>query len=821
MTITASAAPGGADPRELTAARDWARAAFATAPAVADAKPAQASPRLELRRQDHGSLGLGKSTLGTPLRVGSKKFAHGLGTHSVSEIVVHLPAPGKRFEARVGIDNNHDTGGEKGSVVFVVDLAGKEMFRSGVLCGSNESAAVKVELGAARRFTLRVLDAGDGPGWDQADWCDAAVTLEDGKRVWLDELPVAPLAAGPGGLAGDIPFSFRYGEKSSRDLLAGWKHEARPAKRQAGKQTQVTRWTDPATGLTVDCELTLFDDFPAAEWVLRFTNHGPADTPILADILPLDLKMVAPGEVLFRRSHGSTSTATDFLPQDGPVRPKSEITLAPTGGRSSSGVLPFFNLQWRGGGAAMAIGWSGQWALRLHRGAASDLTLQAGQQSTHLKLHPGESIRTPRILLIPWQGDDRFRGNNLLRRLLLAHYAPQIDGRVATPPVSANTWFTHRAGNEVTEANQLRAIAAFARLGVEVFWLDAGWFEGGWPNGVGSWVPKKPAFPNGLKPLGAAAHKAGMKFMVWFEPERVHPQSRIGTEHPEFVLRAGSGNGLFNLGNPKARAWLTDLLSAAITEGLIDIWRCDFNIDPLPFWQKADAPDRRGITEIRYVEGLYAMWDELRRRHPGLLIDNCASGGRRIDLETCSRSYALWRSDTQCGGRAAPVWDQVQTAGLSLYVPLHAAGLWGFDPYTHRSVAIGGACLCPDATAEGFPADAARAAIGEMKRLRRLYLGDYYPLTEIDLDPRHWIAWQFDRPELGEGLAVFFRRPASPYTSLEVSLKGLDPEATYEITFADTATTAKLTGKQLTAWRVTIDKAPASQLITYRKLPPK
>jgi alpha-galactosidase len=616
-------------------------------------------------------------------------------------------------------------------------------------------------------------------------------------------------------------FSFRYGEKRSRDLLGGWKKEVLPGEGREGKQTHATRWTDPATGLTVERELTVFDDFPAAEWVLRFTNHGSADTPILADMLPLDLQMVSTGEVVFRHSHGSTSAATDFMPLDAPVRPNTEIKLAPMGGRSSSGVLPFFNLQWSGGGVVLAIGWSGQWALRLQRGTAGDLTFQAGQQTTHLTLHPGESIRTPRILLLPWQGDDRFRGNNLLRRLLLAHYVPRADGQVASPPVSANTWFTFRAGNDVTETNQLRAIAALAPLGVEVFWLDAGWFEGGWPSGVGSWVPKKQAFPNRLGPLGEAAHKAGMKFMVWFEPERVHPDSRIGKEHPEFVLRTGAGSGLFNLGDPNARAYLTDLMSSAIKDSHIDIWRCDFNIDPLAFWQKADAPDRVGIAEIRYVEGLYAMWDELLRRHPGLLIDNCASGGRRIDLETCSRSYPLWRSDTQCCGRAVPIWDQVQTAGLSLYVPLHAAGLWGFDPYTHRSVALGGACICPDATAKSFPADAARAAVSEMKQLRRLYLGDYYPLTEIGLDERHWIAWQFDRPDLGEGLAVFFRRPASPYASLDVSLAGLDPEAVYEITFADTGRKARLTGKQLAAWRVTIDKAPASQLITYRRLPAK
>ena len=181
-----------------------------------------------------------------------------------------------------------------------------------------------------------------------------------------------------------------------------------------------------------------------------------------------------------------------------------------------------------------------------------------------------------------------------------------------------------------------------------------------------------------------------MKFVVWFEPERVHPQSRIGKEHPQWVLRTGGGDGLFNLGDPPARQWLADYLSKCIRDWGIDVYRNDFNIDPLPFWQAADQPDRQGMAEIRYVEGLYRMWDELRHRHPGLTIDNCASGGRRIDLETLSRSYPPWHSDTQCCGQAMPVQDQAQASGLSLYVPLHAAGCWSVEPYCFRSIATTG-----------------------------------------------------------------------------------------------------------------------------------
>ncbi len=793
---------------------------------------------LDVRRQDHGEFRLRRSVLDTPLKLGKRSYTHGLGTHSVSEIVVTLPGPGAKLEAEAGIDSNHDTAGEKGSVVLAVEVGGKEAFRSTARRGSDPPLRVEVPLGGAMDLILRVFDADDGPGWDQTDWADAAVTLQDGRRVWLDELPVRGAGAE---MRTEAPFSFTYGGKPSAQLLSTWqrKHSQEPA--SAGKERHVVTYTDPATALEVACEAVVFTEHPAVEWVLRLTNRGAKETPIIEGIRPLDLKIGAPrGDVVFHHARGSTCEATDFLPIDPAVAPKSEVRLAPKGGRSSDGALPFFNLEWGAGGLAGigggvvgaggglvatagglvgAIGWSGQWSLALRRNDGRNLELEAGQELTHFKLEPGESVRTPRILLVSWRGSDRLRGHNLLRRLLLSEYVARRKGEIDLPPVTQNTWFTFSSGNAVTEENQLEAIRSMAPLGVECYWLDAGWFEGGWPSGAGSWVPRQDAFPRGLRPLADAAHEKGMRFVVWFEPERVSAGTRIAKEHPGWVLHAGPGDGLFNLGSREAREWLTEYLSKCIREWGIDVYRNDFNIDPLRFWRAADAPDRQGIAEIRYVEGLYAMWDALLERNPGLSIDNCASGGRRIDLETIRRSYPLWRSDTQCCGRAMPIQDQAQTAGLSLWVPLHAAGVWDLEPYTARSVVTTGFNLCMDTRAKDFSGEKARLAIDEVKRLRPLWLGDYYPLTVIQLDEGHWCAWQLDRPDLGKGFAVFFRRPRSAYASMEAGLKGLDAGARYEVTIEDARATRSLTGEELSRLKVEIGAAPGSALVVYRRTP--
>ncbi len=90
------------------------------------------------------------------------------------------------------------------------------------------------------------------------------------------------------------------------------------------------------------------------------------------------------------------------------------------------------------------------------------------------------------------------------------------------------------------------------------------------------------------------------------------------------------------------------MLKEHISELKPDCLRIDFNFSPLPFWRENDAQDRNGITEIKYINAFYRLWNILPDQFPNLIIDNCASGGRRIDIETLKRSVPLWRSDLVC-----------------------------------------------------------------------------------------------------------------------------------------------------------------------------
>jgi alpha-galactosidase len=644
----------------------------------------------------------------------------------------------------------------------------------------------------------------------------------------------------------DLPFSFVYGGRPSSEFAAAWR---RAAKEEQLDQTRLRRTltlVDPDTGLEISAVATIYTDTPGVDWTLYLTNRGDEDTPILEQIRAVDV-IVPTGKpdlpAAVHRLNGSPCRADDWMPFDQPLPSGEKIDFAAIGGRSSN-VCPFFNVSWDGGGIITAIGWSGQWSASVQRREDGNLCIKAGMERTHLKLHPGESIRSPRIMQVRWSGSDHLDSYNLFRQTMLAHILPRTDGRLVTPPVTTmGPWVVRDLPDPWTyiygykEADALEAIACITGLDCEYCWTDAYYTRGNFPAGMGNYglplneiVPDRERFPRGLRPISDAAHSAGMKYLVWFEPERTVRGTTMAAEHPDYVIwREGDSSGLYNLGIPAAREHMTRVLSTAIDEWRMDCLRIDFNTDPLPFWEVEDArdPDRVGMCEIRYVEGLYRMWDDLRAAHPGLFIDNCASGGRRIDLETCSRSIPLWRTDATCDPLIAcddnqcALQNQVMTAGLNRYLPYSTVGNLGAKPYLFRSgfnygIVIGDRPLESER-------DLLKQAIAEGKRLRRYWLGDFYPLSAVTLSPSDWCVMQHHRPREQEGVIVAFRRPQSPYTGFSCEgMRGIDPDAEYVVTKSYTYTpSAPLTmkGSALKQSALEIEDCPGSLIVEYRKAP--
>jgi len=312
---------------------------------------------IRVLRQDHSMLRFGRSCIETPLTIGTRRFSRGLGTHAFSHLVVGVPEGGERFEALVGVDNNEDTAGVRGSVEFAVEANGEELLRTPVLKGGAPPVPLMVRIPPnVTELHLKVTDGGDGVAFDQADWAEAAFVMKDGSRRMLDEgqldLPMAE---------DGLPLRFLYGGRSSDELLREW-HKSRSVKDEGAWTRMLCRWDEPGDGLSMTVDARLFHRYGAVEWVVYFENRGPRDSAVLEEVWPLHLTLASAFfrlPVVLHHLNGDTCSAESFLPFTTPLEPGKGLRLTPTGGRPSSmTAFPF----WDAKGPARtddAASWSG------------------------------------------------------------------------------------------------------------------------------------------------------------------------------------------------------------------------------------------------------------------------------------------------------------------------------------------------------------------------------------------------------------------------------------------------------------------------------
>ena len=638
------------------------------------------------------------------------------------------------------------------------------------------------------------------------------------------------------------PFSFILDEKPSEEFLRSWRwSRTAPASTDKNVVLRTFTYTDPRSGLEVVCDVKGYPEFRAVEWVLHFHNTSAKNSGQLTRVKVADFDMVYPaaGALKIHYAEGNKISKADYAPRTAEFRTEQPLHIEPHGGRSSEEAFPFFNLESEASrqGVMVAVGWTGTWFADLEKRDPSRLTLAAGMLNTDLYLYPGEQIRTPSVALMFWSGD-RMNGHNRFRRLVLAHHSRKVDGSPFYPLCSA---FNYRDPQPCGEYSCLTADWAIAmvrrysmfELTPDVFWLDAGWHTGAgdfrhgksWANTTGNWTVDRERFPEGLKPVSDAVHEAGAKFMVWFEPERVVKGTQWATEHKEWMLDTEWPEGseqstwyLFDLGNDEACDWLCKYYGDLIEENGIDYYRQDFNMLPAGYWRDADEPGRSGIKEIRHIENLYKFWDYLLERFPGLLIDNCASGGKRLDWESIGRSAPLWRSDYY--HYDDPDGYQCHTYGLNFFLPIHGTGILLPDQYSFRS-SLSSALQCNwKVTEPSVSVLDMQQRIREYRDIREYYYEDYYPLSGTgDLTGSDvWLAYQMHRPSDDSGIVVAFRRQDAPDAEYTVRLGGLTPDASYTLVDCDTQAETVRSGRELTeGLTLRLDNPKSSLLIKYRK----
>lgn len=709
-----------------------------------------------------------------------------------------------------------------------------------------------------RRHFLKLLGAGAG----------SAALVSTGATVLT---PTGAPAAVKGGAADAAvaafmakpPFSFTYGGQPSAALLGQWPAVRHKVSSSPGRSEERVTWRAPTGELQVQAAVVVYPSFGATEWTVTFSNPSSSPSQQLSAVLAADT-IINPSPTapyVLHHFNGSAQRADDYAPMTSALAPGTAQLLFSQGGRPSNGTWPYFNLAWAGRGTMVAVGWPGQWTAQLSVDKQEGLRLQAAMTSADPMLdgyadiadamlldtflEAGEQVRTPLIVLMSWQAESWLLAQNKWRRWMVAYNLPRFGGNLPSPiiPTSGNL------GLLPHQSEELSTIDTYARQGTTRdtggvythWWVDAGWYAipsllpQNWSNGVGNWFPDPKRFPDGMRPTFQRALDHDMKSVLWSEPERVGFDTELSKQHLDWLIAppdpVNDASYLLDFGNPDALAWSVAHFDGIITNQVakghqLDVFRQDFNMDPLDYWNAKDTPGRTGMTQVKHVTGHLAFWDELRRRHPHMWIDSCASGGRRNDLETMRRSVPLLRSDYQF----EPIGNQSQTYGISLWLPYFGTGVgpqntqdgaWGSGQYVVRSSLAPSFATGVDVrTASDKDWALLRTTNKEFVRIQDdLLYSDFYPLTAYSLENDVWMAFQFDRPAAGTGVVLAFRRRHAPTTTMRLTLQGLDAGTQYRIDNFDVSGTKLVSGKSLMGQGlgISLADAPGSAIVQYQR----
>ncbi len=623
-----------------------------------------------------------------------------------------------------------------------------------------------------------------------------------------------------------LPFSFCLGG----DTIHGIPQRFAPRVTQRWINANLTEMrftgTDPATGLRIELEVLAYHDYPVYEWTLWLENAGSADTPIISEVKGGEFAMNGESPVLHHGT-GDNCTQANYETIKSSLPPGATVHLEPNGGRSCNGNFPYLRVLCEGWGLNIAIGWPGQWAADV-RGTAAGFSITAGQQYFHARLRPGERVRGPRMCVMAFTGDE-IRAANLWRRWHFAHVMPRQHGVMIQPKFV----LTHNAemcyGDEyihATEQNQVQAITAFRNLGYspDIWWIDAGWYPCPNEEGknewwlTGTWEPDPARFPRGMGPVGQATAACGADFLMWYEPERVTPGSKLDREHPDWVLKTMKKpdgtteegfNRLLNLAIPECADWLIEHVDAQIKVFGLKIYRQDFNFEPLPYWLN-DTPDRLGVTENLHTQNYLRFWDELLWRNPGLAIDSCASGGRRNDLETMRRAVPLHFTDYGYGNFAVNqamyytmfCWIPY-FRGLGLHTEQEDGTFTHSGPFKTDLFSLINTMTPAFATSIDIDSDPALHAtlqrvLPVWRRAAEITLkGDFYPVTPYTKANDAFCCTQFDIPEEGRGFVLMLAMPQCEQRDFTPRLYIHSFECVYRFENPLTGETRRCSGREL------------------------
>lgn len=603
----------------------------------------------------------------------------------------------------------------------------------------------------------------------------------------------------------DYPFTFKVDGKEFNP--SEWEKKSIPsADIEAGNayrngKTDSFVLTNKNTGLEVTVEATVFAENATCQWTVYIKNVSEKDSGVISDFYALDSSFET-GKSMLYYSIGSDTSKNDFSLVEKNLAGKKKIFSA-NDGKPTEKYLPYFNINGEKHSMILGIGWSGQWIAGIEN-KDSSTAVTVKQEHLEAYLLPNEEIRSPLVSVSFYENSNPLKGFNVFRHWVTDCVYPENITKSHYTVMEIAGPESKRTSDEILKILNETKASVFTET--DALWMDAGWYtyNEGWYDGVGNWTPDTNRYDNGISELSGYAKSKGIGHVLWYEPERVFPGTQfhnIGSEHEQWLIHGSGDNIMWNLANEDAFDFYCEYLLNSLKENGVTIYRQDFNFAPLEYWQKADAEfygGRTGICENHYVTNLYRYLDYLCENIDGLIIDNCASGGKRLDLEMTYRSIPFWRSDYNCAVHS-DLFEATQshTYGISFWLPISGSALNMQSEYSLRSDIM--PLMLMDFFANTVP------NFNLYHEQRDFMAKNYYPIEFGSCDKNKMHAMQYTADDGLSGTAFIYKRPDVNQDDYTVVLNGLVASATYLIYDIDSPdTTYTMSGNQLMTEGITI-----------------
>ncbi|WP_175990204.1 alpha-galactosidase [Bacillus sp. Marseille-Q1617] len=627
-------------------------------------------------------------------------------------------------------------------------------------------------------FSLEFLKQ-EYPGFGTSDYREPAFVLKysNGSRTSHFIFKGYEILAGKPGLEG-LPATY--------------------AEREDEAETLVITLEDATAGIQMDVFYTVYHERDAVVRSVKLRNVG-AEPVVIERLLSASVDLPH-SDFEFIHLHGSWIRERHVAAS--PLR-KGLQSIDSKKGVSSSLHNPFFALkspettESQGEVYGFNLVYSGNFfgGVEVDLYDTSRALLGVNPFGFEWKLESGEAFQTPEAVMV--YSDQGLNGMSQTFHRLYESRLVRGEWRGKERPILINNW--EATYFDFNEEKILEICRSASELGIELFALDDGWFQGRNDDttSLGDWTVDRSKLPDGIAGLSEkVSEQTGMSFGLWVEPEMISEKSDLYKAHPDWVLGVkdrplshGRNQFILDLSKQDVVDYLDETLSAILSSSRISYVKWDMNRNMTEVGSDSVGSDRQGEVAHRYVLGLYQLLERLTSKFPHILFESCASGGNRFDPGMLYYMPQTWTSDnTDAIERLKIQW------GTSLVYPLSSMGAHVSSCPNHqtgRSTPLDTRFHVSMFGAFGYELDATRFSEEEQQEVKKqvefvkenrqlLQFGSFYRL----LSPFEGndTAWMVADAEKGEAIAAFYRTLAVPNPSLKrIRLQGLDPDALYEI----------------------------------------